>query len=290
MLDIFKIESNEFEDGYSLLDANYTIDESNALTMQKSPDEDTTYYVMTNKRYIKDDPVYLAKKNIEYLNKNYPNKILAVNADLIGKSYEIESLGFLGSEFNIALEEFKIGHYPEYILNTSLNDFLEMPHMKLSEKLWFDIKSKKNKNISYSLNKFEELDEKFNLKNRVLFESYELGLEKFTEEGWNTLYYIHPSQFPNCKKDAVCAKNMLKKILLSGAKNISFFFEDYNFIKKELEPILPSSFGYHTFGLPSEYSIYNENMINKVRKSDVFNDIRVKTILMESGSRYRDKL
>lgn len=287
MLDIFKVESEKFEDGYSLLDANYTINETNALTMQKSPDEDTTYYTMTNKRYIKDDPVYIAKNNIEHVNKYYPNMVLANHCDIESKVAEASSLGFVGYEFNIDLEEFKIGHPPEYILNKSIDSFLDFSDKSRNKKLWFDIKSKKGKNINYSLKDFEILNKKFNIKNRSIIESFEKGLNDFTEEGWKTSYYIHPTVFPKCQYDEICAKKMAKEIINSGATATSFGYSNYHFIKTYVEPLIPKNINYHIFGLPKEFQIYNVNCKATFDKSDIANDQRVETLLLESSRKFR---
>jgi len=297
MLDIFKIESENFENGYSLLDANYKINESNALTMQKSPDEDTTYYTMTHKRYIKDDPLYIAKKNIEYLNKNYPNKVLSVDNDLIGKAYQSNSLGFIGSEFNVVLEKFTMGHYPDYEFKTTLDEYLNLSALQMQKKLWFDLKSPKGKDIGYSVEKFEELNKKYNLKDRAWIESWEDGLDEFSKNGWNTLYYIQGKQFSGQKDDQAYnikteernneyAKKIAVKVKTSKIKGVSFFYDDYEFVKKSLEPLLPKSITYHVFGLPYDYQVSNKDMTNTVKDSKVFNDKRVKTILLDGFGRF----
>ncbi|MCT7554549.1 phosphoethanolamine transferase [Aliarcobacter butzleri] len=299
MLDILKLESDKFDHGYSLLDKNYIINESNALTMKKSPDEDDTYYTMTHERYIKDDPMYIAKKNVKFLNDNYPNKVLSVDNDLIAKLYQSNYYGFEGIEFNIALEKFQIGHYPEYMFKTTLEDYLDKSVINLQKKLWFDIKSPSGKDIGYSLSEFEKLDKKFNLKNRSWIESWEDGLDEFSNAGWKTLYYIQGQKYSGQKTDEVSynrdseertknyAKKIADKIIKNHIKGVSFFAEDYDFVKKELEPLLPKYISYHIFGFGYEYQIANPNMIDNIMNSNIFKDERVETILLDGPIRFK---
>jgi hypothetical protein len=43
---------------------------------------------------------------------------------------------------------------------------------------------------------------------------------------------------------------------------------------------------YHTFGLPEIYSLSNKNFIENINKSDVFQDKKIKTILLDFPAKY----
>lgn len=284
LLDIYQIKSSHFEKGYSLLKQNYKINENNALTMQKSPDEDTTYYTMTTAKYVKNDPEYISKKNLEYLNSHFPDKILSSNNDISAKTYQSYILGFQGIEFNVALENMHIGHYPEYVFDTSVESFLNIKPVKQFKRLWFDIKSPENKDIGYSLNTFEKLDIKYHIKHRALIESWENGLDKFSKNGWNTSYYIKTKSASDQPRDEKYASVIAGKIKSSHAEGVSFAYEDYDFVKKYVEPDLPEDISYHVFGLPENVQISNPNMKNEIKNYPVFKDPKVKTILLEAAT------
>ncbi len=292
LLDIYSMESPYFEKGYSIASDNYIITEDNALTMQKSPDEDDTYYTMTHKFYIKNDPIYIAKKNINYLNSLKADFAIGNNGDILAKTYEISSLGFTGTEINVALEKYKVGHWPEYVFNIELADYLEKKPVRDFGKIWFDLKIKSGGNIGFSLEKFEELDKKYHIKKRALIESTEVeGLDIFTKNGWTTLYYIHPTKFPNCKFDEECAQEILNKFNASGAKHLSFDYKSYyTLVKKYLDSVLSDDVKYHIFGMTSDFDVRNLSMISDISDSDVIKDNRIATILFESPSKYRYKV
>ena len=78
--------------------------------------------------------------------------------------------------------------------------------------------------------------------------------------------------------------NRVEKIKQTKASSISFFVTDYPFVKRYLEPLLPDTVKYNTFGLPSEYSIYNKNLSNIIKQNVWFNDKRIETILLGGSS------
>lgn len=298
-LDILSFSSPSFEKHYSLAKDDYGISEENAIVMQKSPDEDGTFYTLIDKFFVKNDPLYISKKNLGYLNEKFPNKILAVDNDLIGKVYHSTSLGFKGIEFNVGAESFRMGHFPEYEFDTTLQTFLALSTVVHTDRLWFDLKSKKGHSIDSILEQFEVLDKQFNLKSRALIESWESGLDKFSDSGWQTSYYVwyrpnlyataetYKSNFDGCSDDTTCAKAIAQKVLQSKAKSISFFYNEYEFIKTFLEPLLPSSITYNIFGLSYDFQIPNPNMIENVKSNKIFLDPRVRTILLDGPQIFR---
>jgi len=281
LLDILRIKDLDTEAGYSLMNEDYRLQEGQALTMKQSPDEDTTYYEVHPPVRIIDDPYYFAKKNVAYLNQHFPGKILAVDNDLIAKAFQTYNFGFTGIEFNFSFHSLKVGHYPEYEFETTLDEYLGTEPVKKFDRLWFDVKSKKGVNLADKLDEFERLDAKHGLKKRVVFESWEDGLKAFSDKGWRTSYYLNLSHFPNCPKQPSCGMDVAKRIKITGATEISFLAADYGFVKEKLESILPKSMSYHVFGFGYDYQVFNPDMQKNVKHSPIFNDPRVKTIMID---------
>ena len=76
------------------------------------------------------------------------------------------------------------------------------------------------------------------------------------------------------------------KIIKNNIKGISFWNYDYDFVKNNLESLLPERIDYHVFGFDYDYQIVNKNMISNVKSSKIFNDKRVKTILLDGPTRF----
>ena len=258
--------------------------------MKPAPDEDKAIFDNLKYYNISDDPLFVAKKNLNYLNKNYPDKVLSVHNDYIAKVFQSRAMGFNGIEFNVETSNLNIGHPPEYILDISAESYLE----KISElnfsKLWFDLKSHENEDLSELLNHLNNLDTIYSLKEKSLIESWENGLKELVDNGWKTSFYINfenDKDLQNCIPKEKCINKIFNRIIDSKTQSISFFAKDYNFVKTYLEPILPAKISYHVFGFGYEHQVFNPKMIENVKVNDIFNDPRVDLILLDGDQTYK---
>lgn len=121
-----------------------------------------------------------------------------------------------------------IGHYPEQNLKTTFDQFLSWPFVKnQTTKLWIDVKTMKGSDVKDSFLEFENFDKLHNLKKRSILESWDDGLQVFSNNGWYIFYYIHPKNWPECENFkvnvSVYAKQILTKIKYTNSKSVSFF-------------------------------------------------------------------
>lgn len=264
----------------------YQIDETNALTMRADKDFETSLYTITKERLVSDDPKLIKKANAKVLNETFPGRFLSVHNDVVAKLYETAELGLQGAEFNVTVPIMKIGHYPEVVTELSLKEYLSNDVADQLSRLWIDTKQISGMRISDALDEFERLDARFNLKSRALIESWEPGIISFSNAGWSTVYYIQESQWPECKSFTVnlhsCAVKIAEKVDTLNVSGISFHSEYYQFVKTYLEPLLNDAIGYHSFGLPSKFSLGAKNLVQDLFGLEMVKDDRVKTILIET--------
>jgi heptose-I-phosphate ethanolaminephosphotransferase len=288
------IQEFKYDHRYDLGDDQYALDERDAVTMRADGELDKALYADSGVRFIRDDPQFIARRNVEYLNATYGNKVMSVHNDMKNKLYESAFSGFKGVEFNIGIPSMKMGHYPQSVYPVDLDQFLAYDATKQFQRYWFDMKVENGYSLVDALDKLEELDRRFDLKKRALIESWDDDLVYFSEKGWRTSYYMHEDRWKKCGKFDVnvseCAKEIAAEIKKTKATSVSFFFDNYAFVKRYLEPMLPKDIGYHTFGLPAEYDIFRENFIVLSKRSPVFADRRVETILLESSHRFGETI
>ena len=287
-LGLADVQGFKYNQEYNFGHSSYKIDLGNAVIMKTGAELDKSLYVEAKKFKISDDPFIIAQENLKYLNREYPNKISSVYDDIKSKVYADKKLGFTGLEFNLTIPDNMMGHYPEISLMTTIEQYLSWKPLNQYNRLWFDVKTMTGSDIQDSFLFFEELNAKYDIKRRSLIESWDDGLVKFSDNGWHTSYYVHQSNWPECKNftenNIFCAKSIVEKIKQTKASSISFFVTDYPFVKRYLEPLLPDTVKYNTFGLPSEYSIYNKNLSNIIKQNVWFNDKRIETILLGGSS------
>ena len=288
MLSLLNITFPRAESFHDILSSKYQ-DKYTFLTMQSSPDEDSAR-TLTKGRQVIDDPYLIAKSNVKFISEKYGDKIAAVNQDIKSKLFESNSLGFQGIEFNFDSSSLNIGHHPQYSFDIKLDHYLLQSPIKNMTKLWFDIKGASAQNSQILLEKLSYIDETNPIKPRAIIESWEDWLWFFSKNGWKTSYYLHETNYPDCKSFQQnlekCAENIARKVKELGAKSISFAASYYGFVKEHVEPLLPKSITYHTFALPSNPNIYEKTFKEKIESEPIMQDNRVKTILLESSKKY----
>lgn len=296
MLSIMGIDGLTVDPGFDIGDPAYRLDESSAVTMRVGQDLDRALYAASEPHFIKDDPQLIAKENVRFLNSEYPGKALSVHNDMASRMYESAYLGFAGVEINFGIPSLRMGHYPESVYPISLDTFLSNGPGSKFQRYWFDAKLEQGSLPQDALERLNAIDRQYSVKHRALLEVSEDGLTELLESGWNVAYYIRDGkdQWGRCIRSEIdapqCAREIAEIIRRNHVTSVSFAAEHYSFIKKHLEPLLPKSVKYHTFGLPAEFDIYNSRFADVVRRSAVFRDKRVATILLESSRRFGETL
>jgi heptose-I-phosphate ethanolaminephosphotransferase len=280
------IQDYKYNSEYDIGSLNYKIDLGNAITMKTGEELDKNLYSESPAFRISDDPKIIAQENIRFLNDEYGPKVLANHNDTKSRVFDLQSSGFVGLEFNIAMPLMLIGHYPEQVYSTSVDSFLSWAPVQSSQRLWFDVKTIKGHDISESLYSFNALDNKFHLKKKSIIESWDDGIQSFSENGWHTSYYLLPINWPECKnfteKLTDCGKALASKIKELKVSSISFHANYYGFIKNYVEKNLPQTTQYNIFGLSEDINIFNPALKNLAKHSAIFNDDRIHTILLEN--------
>jgi hypothetical protein len=159
------------------------------------------------------------------------------------------------------------------------------------ERIWLDFKNLNIENHLSSLRYLQHLDEKFQIKKKIIIESSTTleFFKKFKDDGWHISYYL-PTEtiFKLLENNEVQSlKDIASKIAIqSKIQNLSAIsFDDklYPFVKQYLEPQIDKNIVYHTWWGPD---IYRYNFKTKLKKDKLFFDKRVKTILVRFKSKH----
>lgn len=319
MIGVCGIETDEYEADKDLTQDLYNITWDSGIVMWADANLQTSFYARTQPRNLSDDPLYITRKNLLYLNTQ-SDKYLAVACDSIASAREAVDEGFAGVEVNITPTEngIMIGHYPELTLNMTLDEWLsQIPEGKI-KKFWFDTKMSKPENVEQAFLELQRLDKKYGLKDRVLLESSLVGddMKRFSDAGWNTAYYFLPTRdafsgvecpqsifdlvenhsanehvyTPKAEeKEAIRHYGQLvaNTVQKQNAKNISYWAECYPFIVQEVVPLLDYDVQFATFALPGVPQINDSQFIEKLenyKHINIMNDKRMKHILLSPNS------
>jgi len=317
LIGLANIKTKLYTSKYDISSNDYFLNDSVAKTM--TPVGYDSYpkglYIKTNEVMIKDDIEYVRQNNVKKLNTLWPQKFLALAADAVGIAYDARKLGFDGIEINIAAQNpLRIGHSTPVIVyqktangivghegenkgyqnDMTCNEYLNFAPMKDFKKIWFDMKEVEKLSADQRLEMIvtlNNLDKKYNLKKRVIFETWATeGMEVLSQDGWHTSYYISDQNVPDilkndAKRNKEIAQQIARIIKKQKYQACSFFAHNYGFVKKYLEPLLSKKIIYHTWALDIP-AISSKNMINEVKKNIVVQDKRVKTILIVPESKF----
>lgn len=245
-------------------------------------------------------------------------KFLAVECDAVAAAYEALAEGFRGMEINVTPVDGKlmIGHWPEYVSDMSLEEWLRSVPQGNIEKLWLDTKLADPDAMDEALADLERLDGDFHLKGRVLVESSMVNprIAKFAEHGWDVMYYFLPTR-DSVSEDEACppaiyrlvenksgeereyaptqeelpqihsyAEALAEHVQRQQVKSISFWAECYPFLKEEVVPRIGTSMGLATFAIPGMPRLSDPDFVQRFqadRHQALFTDGAVHTILLD---------
>ena len=240
---------------------------------------------------------YWQRKNISNLEKKSCLKLLPHRVNSLGKAKEALVSGVCGLEIDIIIERddeeyiLRVGHDKERMTSLSLADFLEGIQSTQLKKLWLDVKNLNSQNIAPMLTRLNELDDQFDLKKITLVEtsSFDADVSRIPEQGYKLSYYLPTAKILDSMKkgdeaQSQLAKEIVKRIEIMGARNISFDLRLYSFVKNNLEPRLDNlELMYHSW-FPHGFSFSTPNLIEGISTKNYFLDTKMDTILLPYAS------
>ena len=269
---------------------------------------DSRFYLPCPPQMLKDDPLIVEKNNLEHLRKACPDKrIAAIACDVLGTGLQSLGDGFNGVEINVNAPDMRIGHAPQLVYDMTVEEYLAKIGPERLETIWLDIKMLEEEGIDEFIQKLEELDSKYQIKNRTIIETTLVSHElcKISDNGWNLCYYMlikftkddinngYSDDFLNIvqnlppeKEDEIrmFAQMIAKNIIDQKSKSFSFWGYAYKFVKKYVEPLLPQEITYNVFAVVGA-DIMSSNSMREFDKNPVMQDPRVRTVLV-SGNTY----
>lgn len=148
--------------------------------------------VLVNKNFpkVKIDVIEPSKKEILInTNKEWGK---AINTKEVMSKVDIKSSGLeFDIYFDSAKKLFDVHHDVNSSIGLNFDDLLQVyKDRKLQASIWIDFKNLNNFNFLPALNELIRLRNKYNLKNKILVESYRVDLlEHYTDSGFFTSYY-----------------------------------------------------------------------------------------------------
>ena len=240
--------------------------------------------------------VLLQKINTQYLiETNQSSRVFPHRVNSIGKLRAIWEDGFRSFEVDVIygynnLNYFQVGHDPNAIGSSNLEELLLAIEYKKVKRIWLDLKNLSSNNYFKIMERLEYLERKFGIKNKVILESgTTLPLfRKFSELGWHISYYIPTDVLIHQDaKNTLQLEQMAQNIAIqSDAQQLSAVSFDnrlYPFIKRYLNPLISKEIVYHSWWGPSLRKI---NFRSTLIENKLFLDERVKTILIGYKSRH----
>lgn len=289
LLGIMGISTSLTQAKYDFSSPQYAINEKNALTMYTDATLQENLYARSSVRQIQEDPYLQGIKNLKQLQTKYPFHILANYTDPLIKTQQAIQRGFKGLELNVTAPGLMLGHGPEYVYNTSLQNFLSALPNQEEYFFWFDIKNLQEKDTTAVLEKLEKLDQQFHLKNRCLLETplRSSSLAEWSQNGWKTALYLmyeDPNRqaiLKSSQKSREYAQKAALDLKAQQAFAISFPADLYPFVKTYLEPLLPPDTRYLTWALPNINNICQSHLITDFSARPETKDKRLYALLLD---------
>lgn len=312
MCGILDIETPLNENKYDFTSEEYSITPDNAITMYSDDNLQTNLYSFSETYRVYDDPKHIKKENLIKLAGRFPEKVFAaLHVDALGGAIQALNEGFDTIEVNVSVPEMKIGHAPQFVYDMTFEEYLSLIPLDKVKTLWIDMKELKEEDIDEVIDKLNELDNKFNLKQRTLVENTLISpkMSKFTENGWKNCFYLFvklryddinrgfsnniqklvtkkdPSEEDVAEMKAFAAM-IAENIREQKSTDLSFYAFMYPYVKKYLEPLLPENIMYYTFAIENFPEIYDADMLNKIEDHKIANDKRVRIILINPETNF----
>ena len=285
LIGLLNIKTDKYNSKYDLSSKDYTLETDKAYTLHGE------------KLYThKSNYSYWQKVNTEYLiDINQSNRVFPHRVNSVGKLKDIWNNGFRSFELDIRFGDsnsscFQVGHN-HGVMGLTLEDYLlSIPYSKI-ERVWLDFKNLTKNNYKQALKRLNYLDEKFDLKRKVIVESGTTSsyFKELNKSGWHISYYMPTTQIVTQLKENKVEE--MKKLALkiasqTHAQNLSAIsFDDrlYPFVKQYLEPLISDNIVYHVWYAPT---LRNQSFSEELQKNNLYLDKRIKTLLSTYRSRF----
>jgi heptose-I-phosphate ethanolaminephosphotransferase len=248
-----------------------------------------------------DDPLLNAKRNMQMISMERPSfypKVWAHRANSLGKLSEVIGI-FPGAELDLVFDEatkrleVRHPHPPPAIdVDLDLEEVLDFLKGRGAEThLWLDLKNLEEDNLDGVLARLSELDQRYDLKDRVIVETTYTGsgFDQFFEQGFYTSYYLPTEEILSALEtdDAdqlrQLATQMSNVVRRHRARAMSFDIRLYDFVKEYLESLAAmNDLDYLTWDLSVNSSTIG--FAQQIYERDL--DERIKIILVPFSSRF----
>ena len=285
LIGIFGIKTDKYNPKNDLSSNKYSLKVQDALALHGK------------KHYIDaSNHIYWQKKNAKYLTSTHQDvRVFPHRVDSKGKLHDIINDGFYSYEFDTHFiskdNKFYIGHDRATLSDVTLEDTLSNITYSKLKKVVLSFKNLDKENANLALKRLQELDKKFNIKDKFIIEARTQGefFSKFREAKWHTSYWFSTAgilrflKHKHTEELDKLATKISKQVSLHKASAVSFDTKLYEFVKKYLEPKISKDIIYHTWGGPA---LYSTTFKQELLKSKVYQDKRVKTILCDYDSQF----
>jgi heptose-I-phosphate ethanolaminephosphotransferase len=287
LLGIFNVKTNVYSPIYDLTSDRYALDKREA----------SFYY--QEKKYLAEGNYYyyLSKNEEELANSGQKDKVIPHRVNSVGKLADIWQSGYRSFEMDVHVRSgekryLEAGHDYSAMSGKSVKYLFETIDYAEIQKVWFDIKNVSSENYRDLLQALVRLDSQYGIKEKVILEFTvtDRFVLSFSREGYHTSYYL-PT-----KKIATLLKQKNKPLMREFALEIAGFVEKldlsalsfdkklYPFVVKYLQPLLTDNIVYHTWDL--SIGLHDKKLIKKLRKTDYYQNKKVKTILLPYKSTF----
>ena len=284
LIGAFGIKTDKYNPKNDLSSSKYSLREKDALALHG-----TKHYIDASNH------IYWQRVNAKYLTSTkQATRVFPHRVNSRGKLHDIINNGFYSYEFDTYFtkdDKFYIGHDKPTLSDVTLEDTLSNVSYNNLQKVWMDFKNLNKDNADLALQRLEELDKKFNIKNKFILAFWTKGefFHKFSKAGWHTSYYLPTGKVidllkQNNKQELdKLAMQLAKQVKLQKVSAVSFDTRLYEFVKKYLESKISKDIVYHTWMGPKLYSTTFKKDLQKMK---VYQDKRVKTILCKYDSQF----
>lgn len=216
-------------------------------------------YVSDRNYRSNDNPFYNLKENIDFLQDSVllltDKKILVHRCNSIGKNLLRQYHGLPDFELDLTFDEeaktFVVGHGKQQLNSFNFEELLSRMDLNDTKKIWMDVKNFNNNNALAIFDRLEYLDAKFNLKDRVLFESSSTSpqIMRFSEAGYHTSFYLPTQDVLSvlAEKENILKSQLLKQFKTAGYVAISYDIRLSDFVLRKLTPHLPPKIQQHVW-------------------------------------------
>jgi len=234
---------------------------------------------------------YYQYQNLQLLfQSDLDGRLIAHKVNQQGKLEAVLGSGIRSFELDVQFRKqgesgyFEIGHDDHEAKGQTFESYLEFIQDYPIKKIWMDVKNIDDENATAMLEHLESLQRKYAVKPLILLESTTTSeqFKIFRTAGFHTSYYLPTEVILKLlaqQSPAALTQEAMRIKGVAAVQNvaaISFPAVLYPFVKQYVEPLLPHNIVYHTWNI---IKLEDSGAVEKLKKTPVFKDPRVKTII-----------